>query len=556
MRTLVPTTLTLLTLSIACNGGRNDTGDGRGFSMDFQGVKVSPIQPETGDFPGLVGAPNLDDDNEDGTADWDEEGGVPSENEWVELLLHTEGESVRIELAGETDNVRIWKGDTHVLGAELVDAPLTLSGAEEEVLLHVEFGDYLAQARLDVTQVETDERFSLRLTAAPLVIYHHMDPAQRVWMMEFPSNSNGLQNNDEMAQAYSRELGDAYNKVTGRQYDWDPWVQDEFEWAVLDTPDHHVGVVIDSIRNGQGRPGSGLDDLPENEMVEPDVFVQEWGEGRGSSLDYFGNLEVSPPVTVDGVYYPFGRVYTGGKGAETPRPQLTDFLATQQLQDPFMVDSTWLCVGHIDEYTTFIPDPDSEKGFRLLITNTDDAWELLEAMDPSTALPKYAQRNMLGYGIDTVGELLNQPGLRQLNNEIQELYLDTQLARFKEELGLNDDDVIFVPGIFEEPLSMCGPYAAALIPGMVNMIVAQDTDDNTALFIPDPFIRANSNDQSGDPFIQLMQERLPSSLKLHFVDDWAVYHMGLGEVHCGSNVERAPTVSWWEEAIHLLEDRL
>ncbi|MEE2751968.1 MAG: protein-arginine deiminase family protein, partial [Myxococcota bacterium] len=475
MRVPNPTLPALLIFSTACLGGLNDTGDGRGFSMDFQGVKVSPNQPEIGDFPGLIGAPNLDDDNQDGLADWDEETSRPEENDWVELLLHTEGESIRIELAGESDNVRIWKNDTHVLGAELVDAPLTLSGEQEEILLHVEFGDYLAQARLDVTQVDSQESFSLRLTAAPLVIYHHLDRSERVWMMEFPSNSNGPQNNDAMAQAYSNELGEAYNNVTARTYDWDPWVQDEFEWAVLDTPDGHMGVVIDSIRNGQGQPGSGLDDLPENEMMEPDVFVQEWGEGRGSSLDYFGNLEVSPPVTVDGVRYPFGRVYTGGKGAQTPRPQLTDFLASQQLQDPFMVDSTWLCVGHIDEYTTFIPDPDSPKGFRLLITNTNDAWDLLESMPSSTALPKYAQRGNMGYGIDTVGELLNTPGLRQLNDEIQELYLDTQLARFKEELGLTDEDVIFVPGLFEEPLSMCGPYAAALVPGMVNLIIAQDT---------------------------------------------------------------------------------
>ena len=30
---------------------------------------------------------------------------------------------------------------------------------------------------------------------------------------------------------------------------------------------------------------------------------------------------------------------------------------------------------------------------------------------------------------------------------------------------------------------------------------------------------------------------MPSELELHFVDNWDVYHMGLGEVHCGTNVQ-------------------
>ena len=32
---------------------------------------------------------------------------------------------------------------------------------------------------------------------------------------------------------------------------------------------------------------------------------------------------------------------------------------------------------------------------------------------------------------------------------------------------------------------------------------------------------------------------------VHWVDDWEWYHMALGEVHCGSNVRRAPSGKWW-----------
>ena len=38
-----------------------------------------------------------------------------------------------------------------------------------------------------------------------------------------------------------------------------------------------------------------------------------------------------------------------------------------------------------------------------------------------------------------------------------------------------------------------------------------------------------------------------------FVDDWDVYHMALGEVHCGSQVQRAPNEDWWETSLDQLE---
>ena len=34
---------------------------------------------------------------------------------------------------------------------------------------------------------------------------------------------------------------------------------------------------------------------------------------------------------------------------------------------------------------------------------------------------------------------------------------------------------------------------------------------------------------------------------VQFVEDWSHYHLGLGEVHCGSNVLRTPySIKWWE----------
>ena len=52
--------------------------------------------------------------------------------------------------------------------------------------------------------------------------------------------------------------------------------------------------------------------------------------------------------------------------------------------------------------------------------------------------------------------------------------------------------------------------------------------------------------------IAAVEAMMPSHIDFHFVDDWDVYHMGLGEVHCGTNMTRSPRDNWWEVAGHLL----
>jgi protein-arginine deiminase len=86
---------------------------------------------------------------------------------------------------------------------------------------------------------------------------------------------------------------------------------------------------------------------------------------------------------------------------------------------------------------------------------------------------------------------------------------------------------------------------------MANLIVA-DVDGQATAFLADPFLRENTSDQSDDPMIAEVRERMPASLDLVFLDDWEVYHMGLGEVHCGSNVLRRAANTWWEDAGHLI----
>ena len=44
-------------------------------------------------------------------------------------------------------------------------------------------------------------------------------------------------------------------------------------------------------------------------------------------------------------------------------------------QEHFTLDVT-LCVGHVDEYLTFIPDASSPKGFKLLLSDVNAGYEV------------------------------------------------------------------------------------------------------------------------------------------------------------------------------------
>jgi protein-arginine deiminase len=357
--------------------------------------------------------------------------------------------------------------------------------------------------------------------------------------------------NKEFVEGFEDALGDEFSGYRMSAYGYDVWVQDEFEFATLTAPDIHMDVVIDSVRIDNG---TGLDDLPEDEWEAPDVAVETWrGRNRVTSQDSFGNLEVTPPVTVDGIDYPFGRVYWGLLNDTWGiAPDLADLFISQGIQDPFQVDIDFVCVGHVDEFSSWVPDSSSEKGFKLLISDTDAAYEFLQTLDPNTSLPRYAE----DHGYSTIGEILNDNSLWSLQEEIQEDYLDPNLDIFMSKAGLTEDDVIRIPGIFEE-YPGCQGSTLALIPGTVNMEVYQpEGSEITKLIIPDPFLRSNNNDQDSDPFIEHVNGLLPENVETWWVDDWDSYHLWMGEVHCGSNTLRAPAADWWTDAAHLLEPEL
>ncbi len=487
----------------------------------------------------VYGIANIDDDDSNGTKDWDD-GLIPEEDDLSSLVLpeslfskvknnHT------IKLYQNDDGARIYFDED--LKTNSADDYFSISPEKEDITLEVEFKNI--NTTTSITIVWEDDSGNIKgqldmdLISVPMLLNHHLQPMEQVYAME----GTGFVNNQDFIKGFEDALGSNFTAYPLRDYEWDVWLQDEVEFATLSSENGRTDIIVDSIRN------RGLDDLPEDYWEEPGTAIMTWGTSVPTSQDSFGNLETTPPV--DG--YPYGRIYYGdwyyGNSIETITEPLVEQLTNQDIQKPFTLDVTFLCVGHVDEYFTFVPDASSEKGFKMMLADVDAGYEFLNSLDPNLSLPKYAS----DHGFSNVGEILEDNALTRLNEDIQLDYLDVTWARIQEELGLTEEDLIRVPMLFEEA-AQCGGYTATLIPSTLNMVVATGEDGTSAdLIIPDPYFRSSTTDPTSDVFIQHVNDLLPDGNTPHWVDDWAEYHMMLGEVHCGSNTKRTPMLPYSSE---------
>ena len=512
------------------------------------GCKGDPIEPDW-DISPVYGIANIDDDNGDG--DPDASGDlVEEENDLSAVVFDpliwdlVEEGTVKLGLDGK--NLRVYRDGALLL--EDGDSAKIKAGD----LIEVEFLETLAAGTLTLTARDEDgeliKKVDFAAMSGPLLLNHHMQEAELVVALLDPSGRDG---NAAFVEGFEAVLGDRFQSFPMRDYQYDRWLQDEIEFGSMTSPDHRVDLVIDSIRNDNGR---GLDNVAEDQFEAPDFARNTWGEGWANSQDSFGNMEVSPPVTVDGVEYPFGRIYWGEAFGSGPNDDaLLAALQAQEAQAPFQLDVSFLCVGHVDEFVTFLPDTSAPKGFRLYITDTEVAYDFLGGLDPAFEIPLYGSDK----GYNTVGDVLADKELAELNAEIQADYLEPAIVTLKAELGLDDDDIVRMPMLFETA-SHCGGTTAAFFPGTVNMTVATLPGESTThVFMPDPFFRADtslSDDaRASDPFISYIEGILPPNVAPTWLDDWDSYHLLLGEVHCGSNTVRTPSdVAWWESAMHLI----
>ncbi|XP_019367483.1 PREDICTED: protein-arginine deiminase type-3-like [Gavialis gangeticus] len=312
----------------------------------------------------------------------------------------------------------------------------------------------------------------------------------------------------------------------------DSWIQDEMEFGYVQAPHKTFPVVFDSPRNG------GLKDFPKS-ILGPDFgyVTRESLKGGISSLDSFGNLEVSPPVKVKGKEYPLGRILIGSSfprvGGRRMTKVVRDFLYAQRVQAPVELFSDWLFVGHVDEFLSFVPAHDRQ-GFRLLLASPSACYKLLKEKQEEGHGKAQMFEGLEKVPKKTIEEILADETLRKENDYFQSC-IDWNRDILKQELGLSPKDIVDIPQLF----NMKDKRAEAYFPDMVNMIVL-----GKDLGIPKPFGPIINGQCCLEEKVRSQLE--PLGLTCTFVNDYFTYHKWHGEVHCGTNVLRKPfSFKWW-----------
>ena len=233
---------------ITLDGDGDGDGDGgppipTGASVGFALGTVHEGAPELGEFPGLVGVPNLDDDDQSG-----------SQSCWARLAVRLETMTSRappLRRVKTTSRSRLMAQGSVYADGDLVlgDGGGSTHAPTDGQELLIEFQDFLDQGRLIVEDATADQRFEIALTASPLFFNHHLQDAEETMAMyggQFGYHRHGL--HWWLRGCPRRRLlhGSAI------RYEYDVWVQDEFEFAYATAPDAHLDIVFDTHRNDKG----------------------------------------------------------------------------------------------------------------------------------------------------------------------------------------------------------------------------------------------------------------------------------------------------------------
>ncbi|KAM5160432.1 protein-arginine deiminase type-4-like [Callospermophilus lateralis] len=397
----------------------------------------------------------------------------------------------------------------------------------------------LGVSLLDVSNPELPEALvfqdSVAFRVAPWIMTPNTQPPQEVYVSRIFDNEDFL----EAVAALAKKAKCKLTVCPEEENMDDQWMQDEMEIGYTQAPHQTLPVVFDSPRD------RGLKDFPIQRVMGPNFGYVTRGPQTEeiTGLDSFGNLEVSPPVTVGEKQYPLGRILIGNSGypsgdSREVHQTLQDFLGAQRVQAPVTLYSDWLSVGHIDEFLSFVPAPD-RKGFRLLLASPRSCYRLFQEKQEEGHGELLLFQGVKKKKQQKIKDILSNKKLRE-HNAFVESCIDWNREVLKRELGLAEGDIVDMPQLFRLVKNSRGtPKAEAFFPNMVNMLVL-----GKHLGIPKPFGPLINGRCCLEEQVRALLE--PLGLHCTFIDDFYTYHVRHGEVHCGTNVRRKPfSFKWW-----------
>ncbi|GAA0959848.1 hypothetical protein GCM10009554_74100 [Kribbella koreensis] len=354
----------------------------------------------------------------------------------------------------------------------------------------------------------------------------------------------------------------------------DSWTQDIFEPASMSMPgpggqQQSMKVLLGSV-NDSRRVGSRVifTELAGHDVAAVHTeHVPVLDPFENESYDSMGNLETMPPTPG----HPNGQLVIGGDGHKSgPATEMLTLLKSQGVQNPIDVDTSWLSIGHVDEFIQFVPVP--------------GGWKAVVA-DPTAGLQLLHDVVKAGHGDDIMhgglpklewpyDERIDQRTTNEFLADDQFVETNTRAAtRIAANLsvlrqhGLTDTDIVRIPalytargldyGMLETQIRSTpdGPEkdrltarlhamrdAVAEIPGTVNGLVL-----NAGRYVAPKTYGPVLNGK--DLFATAITKSFASiGYQVTYANDLTSVHISEGELHCATNTLRTtPTTPWWKK---------
>ena len=424
---------------------------------------------------------------------------------------------------------------------------------------------------------ESSSTDSVALRVAPVLTHHHAQLAERVFTTIDVRHAQ-KQFNIELRQ--EAEKAGISEPVHVLPYN-DIWTQDFFETAYSSIPGPEGPIVLRiMIRSFQDHRPAGAQVFTELRAANVGGVQQL---SPGNTVDSTGNLETIPPYTYRGRSYPAGRIIMGTW--DGPLPYVFEFLQAQETQEPIELDTSWLAVGHVDEFVQFLPAPNTERGWVMMVDDPLAGLDILRKVSEgghgdqeAFSRPKLPTDNpdWCLPPNDTLNEHLSKPNFTELN-EYAAAKIQSNIDILKQKTGITDEEIFRVPATFYEPdFRECyftepsvkaanavdlpqivqaanpnnkllhprqlppGPMVIAYYPGIVNGVVLSDS----YYLAPKPWAPIVDGKDVFEEAITKVYAAA-ANYTVSFMDDWYSHHVGGGEIHCGSNVWRNADAPWW-----------
>ncbi len=321
----------------------------------------------------------------------------------------------------------------------------------------------------------------------------------------------------------------------------DEWMQDLFEPAYQVMAGHAMRVLVASVNQAHRIAAR----ITYTRLRGPDVGVVHIptvpveGIDDMNTYDSMGNVETVPD----------GRIVIGGR----PSSELVTFFRSQGAQPVAIVDTTWLEVGHVDEFIQFLPAPG---GWKAIVADPSAGLELLSTVPAGT--PLHGDLPDLGdfdARIDqrTAGEFRADEQFVDTNRQAAD-EIDAAVAA----LQLPPSRIVRVPTLFTArgfTWALTQAAIEGLPPGPerdANVAYLNSLRDANAE-IPNPInglLAGDGRYVAPKPFGPIVGGRdvfaaaITDALRrigyrVTFVDDLTSAHVSSGEIHCSTNTYRA-----------------